>query len=67
MACIVLAIFVAMMFFGIQKMRQKKGAMQASADEAKEKAEASDFQRKTSETRLIRLRAESDESGAIPF
>lgn len=61
MACIVLAIFVAMMFFGIQKMRMKKVAMQAAADEAKEKAEAAEFQRKTSETSLVRLRAESEE------
>lgn len=60
MACIFLAIVVAMMFFGIQKMRQKKVAMQAEADEARQKAETSETQRKASEISLVKLRAESE-------
>ncbi len=60
MACIVLASFVALIFFGIQNMRQKKVAMQTEADEAKEKAEASEFARKTSETAVVTLKAESE-------
>lgn len=60
MACIFLAIFVAMMFFGIQKMRTKKVAMQAQADEAREKAESAETARKASEISLVKLRAESE-------
>ncbi len=60
MPCIVLAIAVALLFFGTQKVRQKKVAMQKEADEAKEKAEASEFQRKTNETAMITLKQESD-------
>ena len=60
-ACIFLAIIVALMFFGIQKMRQKKVAMQKQADEAREKAEASETQRKDSEISLVKLRADSEE------
>lgn len=60
MACIFLAIFVAMMFFGIQKMRQKKVSMQVQADEARENAEAAETKRKASEIGLIKLRAESE-------
>lgn len=59
MACIVLGLMIALMAFGIQKMRQKKVAMQAEADEAKEKAEAAEFQRKTSERALADLKQES--------
>ena len=60
MACIVLGLMIALMAFGIQKMRQKKVAMQTEADEAKEKAEAAEFQRKTSERALADLKAQSE-------
>lgn len=60
MACVVLGLMIALMAFGIQKVRQKKVAMQAEADEAKEKAEASDFQRKTSEKALADLKVQSE-------
>lgn len=59
MACIVLGLMIAAMAFGIQKMRQKNVAMQTEADEAKEKAEASDFQRKTTERALADLKTKS--------
>ncbi|MFV1993869.1 MAG: hypothetical protein ACC661_00420 [Verrucomicrobiales bacterium] len=56
MACIFLGLLVAVMAFGLQKMRMKTSAMEATAAEAKETAIAAEFERKTVENEIAELK-----------
>ncbi len=59
MACIVIALLIAIVGYGMQKMRSELNSIRKEAGDAESKAKASEFQRGESEKKLTDLKQKS--------
>lgn len=59
MACVVIALLIAGVGYGMQKMRSNLNTIRTQAKEAESKAKAADFQRGQSEKQLVELKESS--------